>query len=223
MKILFFCKEYENLAQQRQRKFQCAGTTRHGEVFMKKVLFIITMFFMVNLFLSGAIIEKIVLEGNKKVSKDTVLFYMKSHENGDFSKNSLKKDFKALWETGFFENIEIKAEDGSNGKIVKVIVKENPLIASVTYKTGKKIKKDDIQEKMRENNVSLMAFSHYSPSKLKKVEKIIRDMLLEKGYNQGKVNVVSKDEKGQVEIQYLDKIKFNSLVRNINLIRSTTK
>ncbi|MCK4765847.1 MAG: outer membrane protein assembly factor BamA [Candidatus Aminicenantes bacterium] len=167
---------------------------------MKKVLFIITMFFMVNLFLSGAIIEKIVLEGNKKVSKDTVLFYMKSHENGDFSKNSLKKDFKALWETGFFENIEIKAEDGSNGKIVKVIVKENPLIASVTYKTGKKIKKDDIQEKMRENNVSLMAFSHYSPSKLKKVEKIIRDMLLEKGYNQGKVNVVSKDEKGQVAL-----------------------
>jgi outer membrane protein insertion porin family len=167
---------------------------------MKKLLFSGLILFIFSLFLSSAIIEKIVLEGNKKVSKDTILFYMKSTENGDFSQDKLKQDFKTLWNTGFFEDIAIESEDGQRGKIIKVILKENPLIASVTYKTGKKIKKDDIIEKMQENNLSLMAFSHYSPSKIKKVERIIKEMLLEKGFNQGKVTIEKEDEKGQVAL-----------------------
>jgi len=167
---------------------------------MKKLLFSVLILLICSLFLSSAIIEKIVLEGNKKVSKDTILFYMKSMENGDFSQDKLRQDFKTLWDTGFFEDIAIESEDGQRGKIVKLILKENPLIASVTYKTGKKVKKDDIIEKMQENNVSLMAFSHYSPSKIKKVERIIKEMLLEKGFNQGKVTVSKADEKGQVAL-----------------------
>ncbi|MCK5055325.1 MAG: outer membrane protein assembly factor BamA, partial [Candidatus Aminicenantes bacterium] len=130
---------------------------------MKRIRIFIILILLLDLIVSGEIIEKILLEGNEKVSKDTILFYMKSTENGDFSQDKLRQDFKTLWNTGFFEDIAIEAEDGQRGKIVKIIMKENPLIASVTYKTGKKIKKDDIIEKMQENNVSLMAFSHYSP------------------------------------------------------------
>ena len=145
-------------------------------------------------------IEKIVLEGNKKVSTDTVLFYMKSREKGLYSKAILREDFKSLWKTGFFENITIEAEDGTTGKIVKIKVKENLLIKSITYKTGKKIKESDIVDKLQENNIVLMAFSYFSPAKLKKVERIVKDMLSEKGYNQGKVNIDTKIEKEQVAI-----------------------
>jgi outer membrane protein insertion porin family len=112
----------------------------------------------------------------------------------------LKQDFKALWDTGFFEDIDIESEDGQNGKIIKISVRENPLIASVTYKTGKKIKKEDIVEKLQENNVSLLALSHYNPAKVKKVERIIKEMLLEKGYNQGTVKIEEKEEKGQAAL-----------------------
>lgn len=155
---------------------------------------------VVNLFLMGDSIEKIIIEGNKKVSKDTILFYIKSAENGLYSTSMLRDDFKTLWNTGFFENISIETEDGTSGKIVKVIVKENLLIKSVTFKTGKKIKENDIVEKLQQNNITLLAFSYYNPTKIKRVEKIIIDMLLEKGYNQGKVNIITKEEKDQVDI-----------------------
>ncbi|MDQ1352791.1 MAG: outer membrane protein insertion porin family [Acidobacteriota bacterium] len=148
----------------------------------------------------GDSIEKIIVEGNKKVSKDTILFYIKSAENGLYSTSMLREDFKALWNTGFFENISIEAENGTSGKIVKIIVKENLLIKSVTYKTGKKIKESDIVEKLQANNITLLAFSYYNPAKIKRVEKIIKDMLLEKGYNQGKANIITKEDKDQVEI-----------------------
>ncbi|HLP62765.1 MAG TPA: outer membrane protein assembly factor BamA [Candidatus Deferrimicrobium sp.] len=167
---------------------------------MKKILLGITCVLFINFFLMGESIEKITVEGNKKVSKDTILFYMKSAENGLYSSSMLREDFKALWNTGFFENISIESEEGISGKIVKVIVKENLLIKSVTFKTGKKIKESEITDKLQQNNITLLAFSYYNPTKIKRVEKIIKDMLLEKGYNQGKVNIVTKEDKDQVDI-----------------------
>src|SRR5512137_2230698 len=97
-------------------------------------------------FLCADIIEKIQIEGNRKVSRETIQFYMKSREGGAYDPAKLKEDFKALWETGFFENIRIEEENGGQGKIVRLILSENPLISSVTYKIGKKIKLGDITD-----------------------------------------------------------------------------
>ncbi|MCP5108596.1 MAG: outer membrane protein assembly factor BamA [bacterium] len=170
---------------------------------MRRIIYII---FVVSLVLAicgsaaAETIEKIEVDGNKKVSKDTILFYMKSSENGLYSKTTLREDFKTLWKTGFFENITMESENGQKGKIVKLALKENPLVKSITYKTGKKIKEKDIAEKLQENNISLLAFSYYDPSKVKKVKKIIGQLLLEKGYNDGKVNIITGNDSGQVTL-----------------------
>ena len=97
----------------------------------------------------AATIEKIIIAGNKKVSQDTIFFYMKSSEKGIYSETLLREDFKVLWNTGFFEDIVVDVSDGKQGKIVKFILKENLLIKSITYKTGKKIKEKDIIEKLQ--------------------------------------------------------------------------
>ena len=156
---------------------------------MKRMTITVSVFLLLLCTLNAEIIENIVVIGSKKVSKDTVLFYMKSKPNEIYSKDILKKDFKSLWETGFFENIRIETEDGPRGIIIKVIVKENLFISTITYKTGKKIKKDDITSKLQENNIILSPYSYFNPVKLKKVERIIKTMLEEKGYNEGKINI----------------------------------
>ena len=150
--------------------------------------------------LCADIIEKIQIEGNRKVSRETIQFYMKSREGGTYDPAKLKEDFRALWETGFFANIRIEEENGGQGKIVRLILSENPLISSVTYKIGKKIKEGDITDKLQSNNILLQPFSYYSPAKIRKVKKIITDMLLEKGYNQAAVTIDEKDENGQIAL-----------------------
>ncbi len=167
---------------------------------MKKILFTVTFLLLVNVFLCADIIEKIIVEGNKKVSRDTVLFYMKTAEKAVYSPEKLREDFKSLWKTGFFENISIESEDTAGGKIIKIIVKENKLIKSIKYKSGKKVKEKDIVEKLQENNISLLAFSYYSPAKLKRVERIIQGMLQEKGYNDGSVQFETKETGDQVDL-----------------------
>jgi len=167
---------------------------------MKKSLIWIILVFSTTLFLAGETIERIVIEGNKKVSRDTMLFYVKSRENGPYIDNQLRDDFKSLWNTGFFENISIESENGTTGKIVKIIVQENLLISSITYKTGKKIKESDIVDKLQENNIVLMPFSYFNPSRIRRVEMIIKNMLADKGYTEGKVNIETRMENDQMAL-----------------------
>lgn len=162
------------------------------------IVFILFMLFCLTS--NSETIEKIVVEGNKKVSRDTILFYLKSRENGMYSESVLREDFQSLWKTGFFENVTIESEDGARGKVVKIKVKENLLISTITYKTGKKIKEKDIVEKLQENNVVLTPYSYYDPAKMKKVERIISEMLTDKGFNQGEVKINTKMDKDQIAL-----------------------
>ena len=149
-------------------------------------------------FLCAEIIERIQIEGNKKVSLETIQFYIKSRSGGIYDEEKLKDDFKILWETSFFENIRIESDNGGNGKIVRFIVAENPLISAVTYKINKKFKESDITQKLQDNNITIQAFSYYSPAKIRKARKIITDMLLEKGFNQASVTIDEKIDNGQI-------------------------
>jgi outer membrane protein insertion porin family len=167
---------------------------------MKKMLIVFILIILFSLTSSSETIEKIVVEGNKKVSRDTVLFYMKSRENGMYSASLLREDFKSLWKTGFFENITIESDEGIRGKVVKIKVEENLLISTITYKTGKKVKEKDIVEKLQENNIVLTPYSYYNPAKMKKVERVISEMLTDKGFNQGEVKIITKMEKDQIAL-----------------------
>jgi len=145
-------------------------------------------------------VEKIVIEGNRKVSRDTVLFYMKTQEGMVYSADRIREDFRLLWDTGFFANVVISADDGEKGKIVRVVVEENKVVADITYKITKKIKESDISERLQSKNISILPASYYSPLKLRKVEQVIRGLLEEKGFGNGKVWTEEKEQKGQMLI-----------------------
>jgi outer membrane protein insertion porin family len=164
---------------------------------IKKLSWLVMLLFAAQ-FLSAEIIEKIQIEGNKKVSRETVQFYIKARPGGIYDEDKLKADFNILWETGFFENIRIESENGGNGKIVRFILTENPLISAVSYKTNKNAKESDITQKLQDNNITIQAFSYYSPAKIRKAKKIITDMLLEKGFNQASVTIDEKIDNDQI-------------------------
>jgi outer membrane protein assembly factor BamA len=166
---------------------------------LKKTPWLVLMILAAQMLCSETI-EKIQVEGNRKVSRETIQFYMKSREGGVYDAQKLKEDFQSLWATGFFENVRIEEENGSAGKIVRLVLVENPLISAVTYKLSKKVKESDITEKLQGSNILLQPFSYYSPAKVRRVKKLITDMLLEKGYNQAEVIIDEKPENGQVAL-----------------------
>ncbi|GAJ13587.1 unnamed protein product, partial [marine sediment metagenome] len=98
-------------------------------------------------------------------------------EGGTFNGDVLRKDFRVLWSTGFFSNIKIEEEQGTKGKIVKITVEENPVIRNIIYKTGRKLKEDDIVKKLKEKEEIIIPYSFYSPYKTQLIKKTVEELL----------------------------------------------
>ena len=157
-------------------------------------------------------VERIEIIGNERVSRETILYYLQSREGGYFSDELLQKDFRILWSTGFFSNLRIEKEAGASGKIVKITVEENPVIKTITYKTGKKVKEDDIINKLKEKDEYILPYSYYSSAKVQGVKETITDLLLEKGLHAAKVEVEAS-RKGKNEIELLFKVDEGPKIR----------
>jgi len=172
---------------------------------MRKIISLLFIFLMGGIFVfAQERIEKIKIVGNDRISSETILYYLTVKEGDYFNVSQLRQDFRILWSTGFFSYLKMEEEDGNYGKIVKIIVKENPVIKAVNYKGGKKVKEDDIIGKLKEEDASLLPYSYYNPVKIKKIEKVIKDLLMEKGLPYGKVKVETKKiGKNEVEVNFI--------------------
>ncbi|NIO49336.1 MAG: outer membrane protein assembly factor BamA [Candidatus Aminicenantes bacterium] len=169
-------------------------------MFKKALLSAIFLFFPIILF-GQDIIEKIKIVGNTRVPQETIRYYLFMKEGGTFNRDVLRKDFRVLWSTGFFSNIKIEEEQGIEGKIVKVSVEENPVIRNITYKTGRKLKEDEIVKKLKEKKEYILPYSFYSPYKIRLINKTVEELLVEKGLYSGEVKVVvNEKEKSRVDI-----------------------
>ncbi len=57
-----------------------------------------------------------------------------SHPGDTYDPATIERDFNSLWNTGYFENLQIAREDTPKGIILDVIVKEKPTIREINYK-----------------------------------------------------------------------------------------
>jgi outer membrane protein insertion porin family len=179
---------------------------------MKKLVWLLIPLFLPLALAGQERIEKIEIVGNDRVTRETILYYLTSREGDYFNEDSLRRDFRVLWSTGFFSNLRIEGEAGSGGKVVKITVEENPVIKTITYKTGKKVKEDDIVNKLKEKDEYVLPYSYYSSAKVQRVVDTIQDLLLEKGLHAAKVDVQA-DRKGKNEVELLFKIDEGPKVR----------
>ena len=86
---------------------------------MKKI-FLILSFFLISFNLESAMINSIVIEGNKKVSDETIILYGEIEIKKNYSEKELNEIIQNLNDSDFFQNINISV----SGDVLKVLVKE---------------------------------------------------------------------------------------------------
>ena len=84
--------------------------------------------------------EKIIINGNDRISNETILVFSEINDDSSLDENSINKILKKLYESGFFKDISIKIEE----KNLIINVQENPIIQSVFIEgiKSKTIKKE---------------------------------------------------------------------------------
>ena len=102
--------------------------------FVYKFKFIIISLFVFILSmnnLKAETVNKIIVEGNDRVSPDTVIMFSGVSVNDDLSENDLNQVLKQLYGSNFFELVSVKIENN----ILRIKVKEYPIIQNVIYIT----------------------------------------------------------------------------------------
>ncbi|HEY2544508.1 MAG TPA: outer membrane protein assembly factor BamA [Candidatus Acidoferrum sp.] len=136
------------------------------------------------------VIERIEFYGNRRIRSDTLKARIFSREGDPYNEETLRRDFQALWNTQFFEDVKLRVEDSpdrADGKIIIFDVKERPQIRRIRYDGNKSVSESDILDRFKERKVGLSVESPFDPTKIKKAEVVLKELEGEHGHQFAKV------------------------------------
>lgn len=138
-------------------------------------------------------------------SRPSENFWVPYDENVE---NTIREDFKRLWNTNFLDNLRIDVKDytfanGVVGKIVLYNMEERQRVKIVDYVGSKKIETTKIDEKLKEANAQVRLDTFIDPGLIRKVEGIVREMMKEKGFQYANVTHEIKPMDGGTKLVHL--------------------
>jgi outer membrane protein insertion porin family len=131
------------------------------------------------------VIERIEFVGLYRIQKEALLGRIFSRPGDVYNVDAVRRDFRALWNTDFFEDIRLEVEnspDMPNGRILVFYVTERPTIRNITYKGNKSVSESDILDAFKDRKVDLTVESRFDPTKVKHAEVVIEQLLAEHGH-----------------------------------------
>ena len=129
--------------------------------------------------------ERIIINGNERISSETILVFSEISEDQSLNENSINNILKKLYKSGYFKDVSVKIEN--NNLIIDVL--ENPVIQTV-YING--IKRKKTEESLYEI-LSLKNRSSYNSINVKKDENAILSYLKEQGFYFSKITSSYQD------------------------------
>jgi outer membrane protein insertion porin family len=155
--------------------------------------------------------EKIIVNGNERISNETILVFSEIQDNKDLDENSINEILKKLYKSGFFKDVTVKIE--SNNLIIEVL--ENPIIQTVFIEG---IKRKKTEESLYEI-LSLKNRSSYNSTLIKKDEAAILSFLKNDGYYFSKVTSSYQDlGDNKIDLLYQIQLGEKSKISKISFI-----
>jgi len=127
------------------------------------------------------VIVGIQIHGNRRIPQDTIKARIFTKIGDVYDKAALERDFNSLWNTGYFEDIRFEREQTPKGWEIHVYVKERPTIREINYVGLSSVSTSDVLDRFKERKVGLTVESQYDPTKVKKAEVTIKELLSEHG------------------------------------------
>src|SRR5208283_850224 len=69
-------------------------------------------------------VERIDWEGNRRIRRDTLQARIFTRQGDPYNEDTLRRDFQALWNTQFFEDVKLSVEDSPDKPNEKIIIFE---------------------------------------------------------------------------------------------------
>jgi outer membrane protein insertion porin family len=139
---------------------------------------------------SRFVVGDIRVEGLLRVSEGTVYNYLPVNIGDELNPLRLREAMRALYDTGFFRNVELRRD----GSTLIVVVKERPTIESFEIKGNKELKTEDLTKSLR--GVGLAAGKTFDRSVLEEVKQYLTETYFGRGRYGVRVDTTVEEQPG---------------------------
>ena len=147
---------------------------------MKIIFKSLLIFIFVTFSANSEVIKEIKVDGNKRVSSETIKVFTGIKINSDLNSNQLNDVLKKIYSTNFFSNVEINVDKN----ILYISVVENPVIQTLIFE-GVENKR---LIKLLKEQIEMREKSSFNKSRVKNDEEKIINILRTNGYYFSKVS-----------------------------------
>ncbi|HEY4357923.1 MAG TPA: outer membrane protein assembly factor BamA [Acidobacteriaceae bacterium] len=119
---------------------------------------------------------------NRRIPKESILARMYSRPGDAYDPAIVERDFNSLWNTGYFEDVRIERIDDPTCVQLVVIVREKPTIREINYKGLNAVTVSDVLDRFKKEKVGLSVESQFDPTRVKRAEVVLKEMLGEHGH-----------------------------------------
>lgn len=157
-------------------------------------------------------IDKIVIEGSKKVEAEAILEKMDLKNGMTLDNYTLRTDIKKIYEMKYFDSVEAhqKIVSGKSHLVIQVI--EKPIISKISFAGNDEVSADDLTEQIKTREFNILDVNTIKGDIL-----ILQKFYEEKGFYLSNINYdLVKNEFGGLDLVFqikeFDKVKVKKII-----------
>jgi outer membrane protein insertion porin family len=132
--------------------------------------------------LQKELVARVDIQGNSRIEADAVRRAIRTRPGDTFQAKALTRDMKAVFAMGYFDDVRIETDSGSEGAVVTFAVKEKPTIRVIRI-TGN----DEFDDEELESSLTLKTGSILNRARIQDNVSLIEDMYKGKNFHNVRV------------------------------------
>jgi outer membrane protein insertion porin family len=92
-------------------------------------------------------VKSIDIRGNKRIETPSIIGRLTLKVNDPYMPETVRGQVKILYESGFFEDVQVETDVASDGTAVVFVVREKPFITEIVYDGNQHLSDDKLKEK----------------------------------------------------------------------------
>lgn len=158
-------------------------------------------------------VKSIEVEGLQRVSLGTVLTYLPVEVGSEVSEQNVPQIIRALYSAGSFDEVSVEQQNG----VLKIIVKERPTIASISFTGNDEFKTDDLKQAL--SGIGLKEGEILNRAMLSRVKNEIQQQYFARGqYSMDLKTILNPLPRNRIDIKFVVREGEEATISKINII-----
>ncbi|MFO0733406.1 MAG: POTRA domain-containing protein [Nitrospiraceae bacterium] len=93
-------------------------------------------------------VASVTIKGNKRIELQAIEGRLTLKANDPYTADALRAQVKILYDTGYFEDVQVETEPGPQGVAIMFVVREKPFITEIVFDGNEELSDDKLKEKV---------------------------------------------------------------------------